>query len=270
VDTSYRGEALATIEGSVQTGTAPITTTSIDAAITWAHATFSPDQQLIQSVDWVDEATPVSGTFPANFTLSIYQPPPSSVLIACPGSSAHLAVGFVVAVDATAPVSNANLDSAIVGVAKNNVVLYLDTNEPVGWSCAPDFGFTFAPQKGFHLLEEVPNSVEARYGGAKYPAYVEASQGLATPVSVTLGASPPHLPASCTSKCEAKAASCGAPSAAANDQCAWFCAGAPIQSEIDCLQASDCAALAQSFAAGSVCGVGGVMLPPSSPDAGTP
>jgi hypothetical protein len=185
--TSYPGEPLATLTGTVQTASEDQSPSPapMDAALVWASVQFSPSEQLIQSVHWVGESAPVSGQFPATFTLNVYQPPPDSALIACPSSSAHIAVAFIVAVPAGTDVTSADLAGAS-GEAYDSMVLYLDSDEPSGWSCLANMGFTYAPTKGFHLMTEVPNSIEARAVGACYPAYVEASAGLSTPITLTL------------------------------------------------------------------------------------
>ncbi len=66
------------------------------------------------------------------------------------------------------------------------------------------------------------------------------------------------LPVSgCLSICEAKAAACNAPSAAAAMDCQAMCADSPTSEQLACLQTSTCASLAAGFkAAGTVCGIG--------------
>lgn len=188
--TSYRGEPLATISGTVTTGAqlpASALPSSIDAALVWAQVQLNANSQLVQAVSWVGESTPVTGQLPAKFTLNVYQPPPSGATIPCPSSSAHIAVSFIVAVDGTVDLSQVDVRSAVVGEANDFMLLYLDSDQAAGWSCLPDMGFTYSPTQGYHLMQEVPNSVQPRAGGAKYPAYVEAPNGLQTQVTVTLG-----------------------------------------------------------------------------------
>lgn len=61
----------------------------------------------------------------------------------------------------------------------------------------------------------------------------------------------------CDALCSAKAATCGAPAAASSEACAALCATGPTPSQVDCVLASDCRALAGAFAAdGTVCGIG--------------
>jgi hypothetical protein len=61
----------------------------------------------------------------------------------------------------------------------------------------------------------------------------------------------------CMSLCEAKAASCGAPSGEATMDCETVCGKSPTPSQIECLETSTCESLAASFEkTGTACGVG--------------
>jgi hypothetical protein len=263
--TTYPGEALATLSGTVKTSSSTSTTPSsgpMDAALVWANVQFSPDEQLIQNVEWVGESAPVSGAFPATFTLNVYQPPPDSALIACPSSSAHIAVAFIVAVPSATSLSGGSLTKA-VGEAYDSMLLYLDTDEPAGWSCLANMGFAYAPTKGFHLMTEVHDSIQARALGACYPAYNEAPAGLATPITLTLasidftGGTPSCSADLCASFCETKAEGCGAPTTAATNDCEALCAQSPTPGQISCIDTSDCDALKNAFdQTGTVCGIG--------------
>jgi hypothetical protein len=65
------------------------------------------------------------------------------------------------------------------------------------------------------------------------------------------------LPVDCLAICEGKAASCGAPSAAAETDCTAMCAASPTQTQLACIQSASCANLAAAFEdAGTVCGIG--------------
>jgi hypothetical protein len=288
--TTYLGEPLATLSGTIQSESDSAPTGPMDAALVWAQVNFSPNAQFIQSVDWVGESAPVVGQFPASFTLNVYQPPPTSVLIDCASSSAHIAVAFVVAVPP------GSVGQSVAGEAQDWMLLYLDSDEPAGWSCIPDLGFTFAPTKGFHLLAQVTQSLEFRAEGACYPAYVEAPAGLEAPIAITLyGTTIPWAESftlsstacSCLSTCETKGASCGAPASETTTDCKQVCenenAVPPTASQISCIESADCDTLEDAFkTTGTVCGIGlggeaidagppdSSVPPPSSKDAGAP
>jgi hypothetical protein len=292
-DTNYRGEPLATLSGTVESQSGSAASGPMDAALVWAQVEFSPNAQLIQSINWVGESAPVSGQFPASFTLDVYLPPPSSVIIACPSSSGHVAVANIVAVPAGVNINSSNLVQSVVGEAEQSLLLYLDSDQPAGWTCLPDWGFTFAPTKGFHLVNMVPNSIQPRAYGSCYPAFVEAPGGLQTPVTITLygNSSPANFSGSgsgcssvggidCLSLCQTKAASCNAPSSQAMTVCEALCGRSPTPSQLSCIQSSDCASLENAFdTTGTLCGIGGSIqldagLPessvPTSNDAGGP
>ena len=279
--TSYPGTALATLSGTVQTASTPTPTGAVDAALVWAKLAFSPDEQLIQSVTWVGESAPVSGQFPASFTLNVYAPPPDSVLFACPSSTAHMAVAQIVAVPGGTDINNGNIAKSIVGAADVALLLYLDTDEPAGWSCLANMGFTFAPTKGFHLLEQVADSLQPRAEGACYPAYTEASDGLRAPITMQLwgGAYPlsggPFECAwyQCITTCETKAQSCNAmeppgkamSSAEIIAECNKVCQSSPTPptaSQLSCIESTSCRTLGDTFkATGTVCGIGDQPFP---------
>jgi hypothetical protein len=188
VDDGYRGEPLAKVSGTVETDGTTIAPASVAAALVWAQARFGIGSQQLESLRWLAESTPVTGQFPAKFTLNIYQPPPAEALIACPSSTAHIAAAFVVAFDGAADLSAPDFQKALVGRAAKYLLFYVDSDQAAGWSCFPDLGFTLTtPAKGYHLMQVVPNSTQPRAGGAVYPAYHEAPSGLATEVAITIG-----------------------------------------------------------------------------------
>ncbi|MBL8954652.1 MAG: hypothetical protein JNK82_27995 [Myxococcaceae bacterium] len=57
----------------------------------------------------------------------------------------------------------------------------------------------------------------------------------------------------CLTPCVARASSCGAPAAQAQQVCAGLCASDPTEAQIDCLETSSCQALSQP----NPCGLGG-------------
>jgi hypothetical protein len=61
----------------------------------------------------------------------------------------------------------------------------------------------------------------------------------------------------CVPLCEAKAASCGAPSGESTMDCETICGKSPTPSQISCLESSTCESLAAAFEkTGTACGVG--------------
>jgi hypothetical protein len=182
-DTAYRGDPLAVFSGTVVTQSAAPPST-LYAALAWADPTFapSPGSAELQSLNWVGQAAPVVGQFPADFTLDVYQPPPDSALESCSGG-AHLALGLLVALD-EAPVSGASVSSTVAGGAGGILVAYLDSDQTPGWICSPQTnGVSINPTKGYHLLQFEPNAQQ--FGGMNVPGFVEVP--LSTAVTLTLG-----------------------------------------------------------------------------------
>ena len=195
-DTNYRGEPLAIVSGTVATGTDPAPS-QVSAGIAWAQPqllTGVSGSQTVSDVGYLGETTPVSGAFPAGFTLDVFSPPPANSAIKCVNSDANFYAGFLVALSG-APASGSAIDPAtVVGAANDYLLVYLDTDEPAGWSCIDNMGFTLQTTKGYHLMQAVPNSFGPHAFGTEYPAYDEAPQGLSTSITVTLGAVLPFTP----------------------------------------------------------------------------
>lgn len=189
-DDDFRGDPLATLSGTVTTDGKSLAPASVEAALVWAQPNFGVGSQKLASLKWLAESTPVTGQFPAKFTLKVYQPPPPDALIACASSSARIAAAFIVALDGAANPSapDAFDPSTVVGRAAGDLLFYLDSDQTSGWSCFPNMGITLTvPDKGYHLLKVVPDSLQPRAFGAVYPAYVEAPGGLATDIAITIG-----------------------------------------------------------------------------------
>lgn len=71
-DSDYQGEALASVKGQVTTSLSSLPS-DYEALVVWNNSAGSPDTFTGQSVD-------VSGSFPANFELNIFLPPPQEAL----------------------------------------------------------------------------------------------------------------------------------------------------------------------------------------------
>lgn len=193
-DTNYRGEPLAVVSGTVETGSVAAPS-SLSAGIAWAQPKllFGSSGTQVTDVGYLGETTPVAGSFPAGFTLDVFTPAPAASDIACADSSTNVSVGFIVALDHLSSDGQVQ-PSDVVGAASEYLLIYQDTDEPDGWSCLPDMGFTYKPTKGYHLMQGVPNSEQPRAYGAVYPAYNEAPNGLSTSITVTLGQVLPFTP----------------------------------------------------------------------------
>src|SRR5262245_55226575 len=89
VDSTHQGNALAKIAGEVRnTRTMPIPNVGAEVVVAWVNSSGSPDITAADSVE-------VEGTFPAQFTLSIFEPPQDALLNNWEGTK--VGVAFIVA-----------------------------------------------------------------------------------------------------------------------------------------------------------------------------
>lgn len=159
VDPDYRGEPLATLHGSVVAASqAPA---SGDAVIVWQNPSGSPDLSIGVSV-------PVSGSFPASFTMPIYTPPPAEAVIYVPEETGddRVAVGIIAMLKTgtdLADLQNAD-DDALLGLCEDHVVVHIENELQAGSYWETILGGRPAP--GYHLMEVVrktPAEKEAYY-----------------------------------------------------------------------------------------------------------
>ncbi len=118
VGPNYKGVPLATYSGEVHAnGNASVGPT--DAAIVW----FQDSGRDGHARPIIAERIAVEATFPARFTLQIFEPPPpnSFLLGAAPG--ARVAGGYIIAIDANAPDVIRRQD--IKGMTFTHMVLYV-------------------------------------------------------------------------------------------------------------------------------------------------
>lgn len=151
VEPQYRGEPLATIHGSVVTQGTPAPS-SMDVVIAWTHrpAPVTPGTSLPPPVGspatpptFVGTKVSVTGSFPANFTLNLYDPPPADQQMRLgydyrsanvPGdtdggpSLSGMWIGYIAAVSTGASDGPLNL-SDVLGVDTEHMVIYFDHDD---------------------------------------------------------------------------------------------------------------------------------------------
>jgi len=211
-DTTYEGEPLATISGTVSAlaGPAPA---PVDPALVWwpAQLEQSDANAHVFVPNFVATQAPATGSFPAKFTMQIFLPPPDDVLQPCiPGnaSSGRFALASILALRQGADPSSVQ-PTDIFGDAVDFQVVYADSDLARD-GCPALAATTIAPlTRGYHLLEWVPSathaSEDAAYGAclqahtdsteacqALLPDtdFAEASAGFGTPISLTLQSTP--------------------------------------------------------------------------------
>jgi len=140
VDGDHQGDALATIAGSVRnTRSAPIT--DAEVVVVWHKSSGSPDLTGADAVD-------VAGSFPAQFSLSIYTPPAAALLNDWNG--VKVGVAYIVAgVPGTDYSSDDAAAAGLLGMEVDHLLVYLPEAVPAGSEASLILRGT--PAAGFHL-----------------------------------------------------------------------------------------------------------------------
>jgi hypothetical protein len=141
----YEGEVLATLHGLV-TGRVPQVPIPLEVAVVWGQ----PDGNAIK---FVSEKVPITGKFPAEFTIELHRPPPAQAGWQFPGG--RINIGFIAALEksdwAQGTVLEKGRNVAAYGVARETLV-HLDRELPAGQGILGLGGIRAA---GFHLVGEV-------------------------------------------------------------------------------------------------------------------
>jgi hypothetical protein len=153
--TSYRGEPLAELRGSVKpssTGAAPAA--PLSAALLWIGVPPGADAKASVWRQQVGTTVPVSGAFPAQFALQIYTPPPDDALFTCftaqperPGKIASASVAAILQGARTDTMKQTDL----YGQVRDFLVVYVDADLPATSDCPVG-----ALAKGYHLFHSAP------------------------------------------------------------------------------------------------------------------
>ncbi len=202
-DRHYPGEPLAQIRGSVVTesATGP---SAVQASILWIHQSSSDPYA---QPDLIGTKVPVTGTFPASFTLSLYDPPPAAAewhegaevlngLVNSPtmltpvwidggppGTPVGVWAGYIAAISADNSSTEVH-PSDVLGIDTEHIVVYFDHDpkdgggDPVGW-IADNFAVPFS--KGYHLAkvdteqQAITERVTACMEGSVCQHYIETA-----------------------------------------------------------------------------------------------
>ena len=180
VDSDYQGEPLATIRGTVALKSGALDgDRPVNAAILWVYQDSANQYQP----KYVGDRISVRGSFPANFTLDVYTPPPAAAQLTTDetlegfGISIPAATplgvwtGFLVAIDSQASDADVTL-SSIVGVDVDHAIVYVDggvkpllNGDPITTESALQglradavrpFAIGTSPGVGFHLAKMNP------------------------------------------------------------------------------------------------------------------
>ncbi len=198
VDSDHQGEALAEISGSVRnTRSLPIADGS-EVVVVWQNSSGSPDLTGADSVE-------VQGSFPAQFTLSIFEPPADALLNDFNG--VKVGVAYIIAgVPGTNWSNDDEIESGLLGMDVDHLLVYVPDGVPAGSDAT--LLLHSAPAPGFHLFgvhkltdeesaarqecidqlaEETLDAVYNECGGpASFDDFVPLDTDLATPLDIEL------------------------------------------------------------------------------------
>lgn len=198
VDSNHQGQALAKIGGSVRNArTAPIGA-GAEVVVVWQKSSGSPDLTGTESVE-------VQGSFPAQFMLSIYQPPPTNLLN--DWSGVQVGVAYIIAgVDGTDYSDENAAEAGMLGMEVDHLLVYVPQDVPAGSDASILLRGT--PTAGFHLygvhkltdtekdtrrdcIDQLANptlqNVYSQCGGeASFDDFVPLSTDLSTPLNIDL------------------------------------------------------------------------------------
>jgi hypothetical protein len=138
VDADHQGTVLASLSGSMRTSE-PTTSTAAEVALVWAVP--SGGISLVGG-----ETVEVEGSLPAQFTLSIYEPPADELLTDWDG----VRFGFAYIVADPAGREDHTAWAEWLGAELDQVLVYLPEAAPAGSAVA---GFLDTPSAGFHLYD---------------------------------------------------------------------------------------------------------------------
>ena len=138
VDAGHQGTALATLGGSVR-NTRTLATGDAEVVVLWHNSSGSPDLTGTDSVE-------VEGSFPAQFRLSIYQPPEVELLNDWNG--VKFGVAYIIAATPGTDVSDDDA-AGLLGIDANHLLVYLPEDVPAGSEVATFLRGT--PRAGFHI-----------------------------------------------------------------------------------------------------------------------
>ena len=199
VDSSYQGDALAKISGSVRnTRTLPLDK-GAEVVVVWMNSSGTPDLTGVDSVE-------VQGSFPAQFALSIYEPPATPLLNDWYGVKVGVAL-VIAGVPGTDWSDRTQAKAGTLGAEVDHMLIYVPDGVPAG--SAASIVLRGTPGPGFHLYgihkltdaERMarrdcvdgldPNApLEVIYsqcgGSASFDDFVPLSTDLSTPLTIDL------------------------------------------------------------------------------------
>lgn len=153
-DTSYRGEPLARLHGRVEAAsTQSEEPPPLAAALIWSQIAPNADAKVAIARPRLGTSVPVSGGFPASFTLDVYEPPPDGALFSCfpdaPQTPGRMGTASVRAIRrGSSPSSGTPFD--YFGEVRDFLLVYADADLPAESACPGG-----PLSKGYHLFHRI-------------------------------------------------------------------------------------------------------------------
>lgn len=157
-DDEYKGEALASLQGTIAVADEQPSPGDVSTAVLW-HDFAESDSAI------VTEPVPVEGSFPAEFSLNLYEPPPDTVFIEVEGpddgpTGKFIAVGYVAVLPNNAtsgPGQFQDVWESALGTENDHLLVYAE--EEVSQELLRDV-FPGGMQPGYQLFKVTRPSYE--------------------------------------------------------------------------------------------------------------
>jgi hypothetical protein len=141
----YEGDVLATLQGVVSAGAQP-PGVPLEVGLVWGQ----PDGKAIKLIA---EKVPLTGQFPAEFTVQLHHPPPQEAGFQFPGGRINLAFIAALAKNDWKPGTRLTTGRNVTAYAvADEILVHLDRDMPPGQGV---LGLGGVHTAGFHLIEQV-------------------------------------------------------------------------------------------------------------------
>lgn len=207
VDAEHQGTPLAQLTGTIR-NTRTLPTGDPEVLVVWIGDSPAGDTSDIDSVA-------VTGTFPAQFSLSIYEPPGPAFLLELPGGSFGVGTIFASTLG-TDYTDEESVDRGLLGMAADHLLVYVP--EDIRAGSLASYMLRGLPKAGFHLYgvhkltdaedtarqecraslevdgEEAPYAeVFESCGGYSFDDFVPLESDLDTPIEIDLVDDPSQI-----------------------------------------------------------------------------
>jgi len=179
----YQGETLADIVGTVTSNVE--TATEMSAALVWNNSALDPDTKTIEYVA-------VDGSFPSNFHIEVFTPPPEAVLndyTSLGDGNARIGIAYIAALP-TAETLEDGLSNIPVAISEDYMLVYVESDIAPGTASAELLGEALSA--GFYLMQvldvddpacpgEVFDCLRVAPEGTSVPLIIQKPEDIDTP-----------------------------------------------------------------------------------------